>query len=259
MFIDKEKKILVIEKEKDTPPLKLNKKISGHPFVDILGLNAFKLPGDALLSLHGLITEAVDEKWLRRGNKAEEIVKLVYERDGHKCTIYDDDYKKANWYTCFPQLKSWGGLIDIELIEEQTLIEVKSKSLDKFQEIAINGKVPEDELMQGMFYAFLRKYKKFTMEYIFFDKDTEEEIFQGKKPTTLKNIARFSIELPVEENKVKEYMTKCMNIVNDFRQTLTIPLDKISPKYIQMLKDSGMLPKEKNETSSNANTIELPF
>lgn len=257
MYIDKERNLLIIEKEKDTPPLRLNKKITGHPFVDILGFNPYKLSGDALLSLHGLVTEAVDEKWLRRGNKAEEIVRLVYERDGHKCTVYDDDYKKANYYTCFPQLRSWGGLIDIELIEEQTLIEVKSKSLDKFPEIAIQGKIPEDEFMQGMFYAFLRGYKKFTMEYIFFDKDTEEEIFQGKKPTTLKNISRFSIESPVDEEKIKECMKKCSQIVNEFRQNLTLPLDTISPKYIQMLKDNGMLPKDDN--TNNTNIVELPF
>lgn len=252
MFIDKERNLLVIEKEKDTPPLKLNKKISGHSFVDILGFNPYKLPGDALLILHNLIVEEVDKKWLRRGDFAEVIVKTVYERDGHKCTIYDEEYKKANYYSCFPQFKDWGGLIDIELIDEKTLVEVKSKSLDKYE--SIKKHPPIDEVMQGAYYAYLRKYDKFNMEWIFFDSVTEEEVFQGKKPTTLKNLKRHSLTIDVDNDKMKNMLIECANIVEKFRKDLTIPLNLISPKYIKILEDKGHLPKTKKQEK-----IEMPF
>lgn len=250
MFIDKEKNLLVIEKEKD--PVKLNKKISGHAFVDILGLNPFKLSGDALLVLHGLVTEKVDEKWLRRGDLAEKIVKTVYERNGHNCTIYDEEYKKANYYTCFPKLRSWGGLIDIELLDEKTLIEVKSKSLDKFDYIV--KEPPMDEVYQGLYYGFLRKYDEIIMEWIFFDPKTEEEVFAGKTPTTLKNLKRHTQRFEIEREEMETLMNKVANIVQSFRESLVIPLDTISPKYMKMLVEQGLLPEEKEN-----NKIEMPF
>lgn len=243
MYIDKERNVLVIEPNKDD--YKPRKKVSGHSFVDILGFNPYKLVGDALLILHGLIVEQVDEKWLKRGNLAEEIVKKVYERDGHKCTIYDEDYKKAHYYSCFPQFRDWGGLIDIELIDEKTLIEVKSKSIDKYDEIKQNP--PKDEIMQGAYYAYLRKYKTFHMEWIFFDGPTEQEVFQGKNPTTLKNLKRHSLTFDVNEEEMKEYLIKCSEIVKSFRESLMIPLELISPKYIKMLQDNGSLPKEEEK------------
>ena len=246
MYIDKDRNVLVVEPKKDLN-YKPRKKISGHSFVDILGLNPYKLPGDALLILHNLVTDSVDEKWLRRGDFAEAIVKTVYERDGHKCTVYDEEYKKANYYSCFPQFRDWGGLIDIELIDEKTLIEVKSKSIDKYE--AIKNNPPIDEIMQGAYYAYLRKYDKFHMEWIFFDSVTEEEVFQGKKPTTLKNLKRHPLTIDVDNDKMKEMLTKVFDAVNDFRQNLTIPLAAISPKYIKILQQNGMIPKEEEEVN----------
>ena len=52
-----------------------NKKISGHTFVALCGLDPYKKQGDALLEMHKFIKSDVDPKWLKRGNLAEKIAR----------------------------------------------------------------------------------------------------------------------------------------------------------------------------------------
>ena len=94
------------------------RKVTGRSFVSLVGLNPYQKEGDALLTMHKLVKEEVDPKWLKRGDFAEALVKAVYERDGHKCTVYD---KKEVNYDNFTEYGNFGGLIDIELLEEKTL------------------------------------------------------------------------------------------------------------------------------------------
>lgn len=210
-------------------PIK-EKKITGHSFVDILGFNPFTKIGDAILKFHKVIDEKIDEKWLKRGDFAEKIVQHIYTRDGHKITIYD---KKEVKYDNFQDNQDFGGLIDIDLLDEKTLVEVKSKSLKDYEYIC--KLQPQNEIMQGMYYAKLRRYEKFTMEWIFFDPKTEEQIFNGKKPTTLANLKRLPKTYKVDDSYITAKMFQVLEIVKDFRKNRKIPLDLISDECLAKL------------------------
>lgn len=206
------------------------RKVTGRSFVSLVGLNPFQKEGDALLTMHKLVKEEVDPKWLKRGDFAEALVKAVYERDGHKCTVYD---KKEVNYDNFTEYKNFGGLIDIELLEEKTLIEVKSKSLDKYD--AIKENPPREEVYQGLFYGFLRKYDRITMEWVFFDPITEDEVFKGKKVTTLRYLKKISKKYDVDKAHMRDMLCLANQINKDFEETHKIRLSLVSDKMLKQL------------------------
>lgn len=220
------------------------KKINGHNFVELVGMNKFSKVGDVLIKMFGFIKSEVDKKYLIRGDFAEQIVKAVYERDGHICTTYDkikvnyDNFKDNNYFS---------GLIDIELLEENTLIEVKSKSMKDYDNIIKYP--PKNEIYQGLMYGFLRNYKSIIMEWIFFDEQTEQEIFLGKKPTTLKNLKKYKKVFDVDYDEMRTLLNTAYIIVANFLKTKKISLDLISE---DMLVKLGILRKE-------VNVNDLPF
>lgn len=209
----------------------INKKISGHSFVALAGLDPFKKPGDALLEMHRFIKPEIDPKWQKRGAFAEDIVRKVYKRDGYDIVTYD---AKEIKYDNFPNEHLFGGIIDIEVPDIKTLIEVKSKSLDK-KEFIVNNP-PLNEVYQAMLYAYLRGYTYFIMEWIFFDELTEQQVFNGEKPTTLKNLQRYSKVYDVDEEDLKQKMLTAEKYVKAFRLHRRIPLSLISQDALEALK-----------------------
>lgn len=224
-----------------------NKKIGGHAFVGLNNLDHFKRVGDVLLSLFGILKEEVDEKYLKRGDYAENIIKYVYERDGHKCTTYD---KKEIRYDNFKEYVNCGGLIDIELLEESTLIEVKSKSLKDYDYISKVG-MPNSEIYQGMYYGYLRKYNSIKMEYVFFDKETEEEIFNSKKPTTLKNLKRLSKTYDVNRQEIENMIKNAIKL-----KTIAFNERKIS---VDLISDNALKKLNLFQEKINKDFAEVPF
>lgn len=205
------------------------KKITGHSFVGLIGFDSFKKPGDTLLTMHKIVDEKIDPKWLKRGDFAEKIVKAVYQRDGHNCTTYD---KKAVQYDNF-DYDNFEGLIDIELLDENTLIEVKSKSMKDYQYIVANP--PKQEIYQGLYYGFLRKYHHILMEWIFFDEQTEDEIFNDKKPTTLKNLKKYSKKYVIDNKEMEQLLAEAVLLNKGFERTKKIRLNLISDEMLKKL------------------------
>ena len=83
------------------------KKITGHSFVQLIGIDPFTKVGDCLLTMHGLYSEKIDEKWLKRGDFAEKVVQRVYKRDGHNITIYRLNNSGHQVLSqCFPKSES---------------------------------------------------------------------------------------------------------------------------------------------------------
>lgn len=224
--------------------IKKFKKITGHSFVQLIGLDPFTKVGDCLLTMHNLYSEKIDEKWLKRGDFAEKVVQRVYKRDGHKITTYDkyeiqfDNFQDYLWY---------GGLIDIELLEEKTLVEVKSKSLKDYDYICKNQ--PLQEIYQGLYYGYLRHYNTINMEWVFFDEQTQNEIFNDKPVTTLQNLKKLSKTYNVDENFMKLKLDEALQIVLNFRETGKIHISNISDKVLNYL---GF---DRNEIMMN----DLPF
>ena len=206
------------------------KKITGHSFVQLIGIDPFTKVGDCLLTMHGLYSEKIDEKWLKRGDFAEKVVQRVYKRDGHNITIYDK--KKIN-YDNFQDYLWFGGLLDIELIEEKNVIEVKSKSLKDYDYIIKNP--PLHEIQQGMYYSYLRNYDKVTLEWIFFDEKTEQEIFNDLPVTSLQNLKRHTKTYDINKEFMKIKLQQALNIIKDFRENGRIALSDISDKVLKYL------------------------
>lgn len=206
------------------------RKIYGHSFVGLCGLDPLSKIGDTLLKMHKLIKEDVPKKYLLRGDFAEKIIKHVYERDGHKCTTYN---KYEIKFDNFKELKYFGGLIDIELLEEKTLIEVKSKSMKDYE--YVKASPPKQEVYQGLYYGFLRRYDTITMEWVFFDEETEQEVFEGKKPTTLKNLKKHSEIIPINYIEMNNLLTQALKLNKAFEENKKISLNLISDEVLNQL------------------------
>ena len=214
----------------DPSEIKKFKKITGHSFVQLIGIDPFTKVGDCLLTMHELYKEKIDEKWLKRGDFAERVVQRVYKRDGHIITTYN---KKEVNYDNFQDNLWFGGLLDIELLEEKTLVEVKSKPMKDYDFIVKNP--PLHEIYQGLYYGYLREYDHITMEWVFFDKQTEEEIFNDLPITTLQNLKKYSKTFAINKDSMKEKLTQARNVLMEFRETGKIHISNISDKVLNYL------------------------
>jgi hypothetical protein len=206
------------------------KKITGTTISDLAGLNRFNKRGDIILKQAGIITEHFDEFYTKRGAIAEKIVKQWLIKNGKKPTTYNA--QELQWDN-FHEDNKFGGLIDIELIEDNTLYEVKSKNIKDYDKICKYGDAVQEE--QAMHYGYMRKYDKVYIIWIFFDDKTEEEIRNDLPITTLKNLKMFRKELNVDR---KYQDTIHYNAYIFYTQCLKeerIPISDISEKYYEEL------------------------
>lgn len=211
------------------------KKVTGHSFVGLIGLDQYNKPGDTLLYMHGILPNVVDPKYLKRGDYAEEIVLKVYKRDFKDDDIVRYDDKKAINYDNFKDdYINLGGIIDIENLTKKEIIEVKSKSMKDYEKI--NQIKPLNEVYQGLLYTYLRKYDKLTMEWIFFDEESENALFNDGRPKTNKNLKRISYSIKCNHNEMSGLCQRALKVVKKFRQDYKIKLSDISPKNIELLK-----------------------
>lgn len=214
----------------DPSEIKKFKKITGHSFVQLIGIDPFTKVGDCLLTMHGLYKEKIDEKYLKRGDFAERVVQRVYKRDGHIITTYKNE--EIN-YDNFQDNLWFGGLLDIELLEEKTLVEVKSKPMKDYDFIVKNP--PLQEIYQGLYYGYLREYDHITMEWVFFDEKTEKEIFEDSPITTLQNLKKYSKTFAINRDSMKEKLNQARNVLMEFRENGKIHISNISDKVLNYL------------------------
>lgn len=208
-----------------------NKRITGTTIADLMGINKWKTKGDCLLNMFGIIVEPFDEYYTKRGALAEKLALKSLEKRGHKCTIYNA--QEIGWNN-FPNNKNnLGGVIDIELAEEKTLYEIKSKSMKDYEEIVKNGNIVQEH--QAIHYGLLRDYDKVHIMWIFFDEQTEYEIKNNLPITTLKNLKMFEKELIVDKYKLAPAYKEVIALYNDCYNYRRIPLNLISDKYLNQL------------------------
>ena len=152
------------------------KKITGTKYPVILDYNPYKKKGEQALELLGIIKpDKINEYYLKRGDEAERIVKMVLESQNYKCITWN---KKDINYDNFPYNETFGGLIDIAVTSPYRLVvEVKSKNISKYSQIVQYGNIHEEK--QGELYAYLSECDC-LMVWVFFNDETEECIRQGK-------------------------------------------------------------------------------
>lgn len=212
------------------------KKMTGHSFVALAGYDSFNKPGDAVLSLLKFYKSQVDPKYLWRGDYAEMLVRAYYKKVLKRPFVfYDEDAKKKNNYDFFPEYKQCGGIPDLEMVDISETIEVKGKSMKDYEKIAVNKDMPLQEKFQGLFYGFLRKNERVTMAYVFFDEESENLLFEGKKPITNKNIKLYTETFNCHDfaDELKNSIKKGLNYYNKCIMEHRIPLIDISPKVLQ--------------------------
>lgn len=220
------------------------KKITGHSFVDLCGFNPYGKKGDCVLSLLKFRKDQTDPKYRNRGDAAEYIVSLVLKKNNVEYIYYTEEDKKNNNYDFFQHYSQCGGIPDFEIPKDDYLIEVKSKPLSKYDEIV--KEQPINEVEQGLYYAYLRGYKKARLIWVFFDEATENEVFAGKKPTTLANIKFLSKDYYVNKEEQKKLLYEALLYYNKCVMEKKIPLADISQKVLVELKDSGLLKGDDN-------------
>ena len=217
-----------------TPQTK--KKITGHSFVDIAGLNTYSKKGDALLSYLKIYKPPFDKKYQYRGDMAEKMIGFILKKQIKEYLYYDEAAKKANNYDFFPNYKFCGGIPDFEIPSEKTVHEVKSKSLKDYEKI--KSQPPIYEIYQGLYYAYLRKYDYLIMDWVFFDEESEKLLFENKKPKTLDNckiVQRRYVITDEIRNKIQDMIMDDILYIDSCLSKKAIPLEDISPSILKAL------------------------
>lgn len=235
----------------DNTKLSLYKKITGTTIADLAGMNKFKPKGDCVLSMLGLVKEPFDEFYTKRGAIAESLAKRSLERRNHKCVVYD---KFAVHFDNFPEDPWFGGLIDIELPEEKTLYEIKSKNIKDYDKISQFGDACQEE--QAMHYGYLRGYEEVHIMWIFFDDISESEIREDKPLSTYKNLKMFEKTLKIDRSAQYEIHKNALEYYSNCLATQSIPFDDISDKYLELLK--WKRPTKNNFSNGNETKTEIP-
>ena len=219
--------------EESEIPKKL-KKITGHSFVNLVGLNKYNKKGDTILQMLKLYNPPFENKYAYRGEMAERMIGLILKRQGKEFLYYDEEAKKENNYDFFPDFKDIGGIPDFEIPSEVTIHEVKGKSMEKYAEI--KKETPKDELYQCFLYAYMRNYPNATMNYVFFDVESEKLLFQNKKPKTLDNW-----KYKVNREEMEDLILEAVSYYQDCVENRKIPLNDISKKVLDSLKKEGLI------------------
>lgn len=210
------------------------KKITGTTISDLAGLNKFKPRGDAMLSILGYVSEPFDPFYTARGELAEKFAKQSLIKRGYHPVTYD---KFECHFDNFPDNHNFGGLIDIDLPDINTLYEIKSKNIKDYDKIVKYGDKCQEE--QAMHYAWLKNYPEAHIMWIFFDDISEAEIRAGKSLSSLKNLKMFEKTLPIDFKYQDELHSNALSYYNTVLSTGIIPLEDISDKYLKLLNLGG--------------------
>ena len=180
--------------------------ISSHVLVNLCGLNRFATVGSTLLSTFGLLERKPIPLYQSiKGNIVEEFAtRYLEELYGGRYNIESFTLEQFSGYNQFPEQKPFSGALD-KLIKGDVIlpVEIKSKEMKDHKKIAIDGKYPKDQLIQGANQAYMYGAEKFMMLYGFLSKDISDILKDiCKSYTTIKrqkNALGMWEEVEVEE------------------------------------------------------------
>lgn len=217
---------------------KRKKKITGTSYPALAGLDKFNKQGDQVLKMLKIISEDFDEFYTKRGVIAETLANRSLIKAGRQTTIY-----KGVW-DCFQEDKNFGGIIDIELKEENTLYEIKSKNIKYFERIEKYGDKTQEE--QALHYAWLRDYNECYIQWVFFTDEIEKNIREDIPITNWNGVKQITKRLIVDYAKESSQHQTALDFLNRCLEEKRIPLNTISDKYLTMLEATQNLTPENN-------------
>lgn len=217
---------------------KRKKKITGTSYPALAGIDRFNKQGDQVLKMLKIIVEDFDDFYTKRGAIAETLANKSLIKSGRETTIYKDTYD------CFSGIKDFGGIIDIELLNENTLYEIKSKNIKDFDKIERYGNLVQEK--QTLHYAWLRGYRTCYIQWVFFTDEIEECIRENKPITNWKGVRQITKQLIVDFEKEETHHQVALNFLNKCLEEKRIPLETISEKYLTMLQATQNLTPENN-------------
>lgn len=214
------------------------KKITATNVTALLGTNKFRKRGDAMLILLNIYKETIDKFYTNRGFQAELILRELLKQKGY--TIKWWDAQEIGWDN-FPTNKDLGGLIDIAITApNRQVVECKSKNISKLEET--KKFVNDDYEHQAQHYGYLSKCDDINLIYVFFTDEQEQMIRDGKQLDTNPALYTFyGYKVKLDREKYASEIQKCIDYKNDCLKKMCIPLDDISPKVLQYLKDQNRL------------------
>lgn len=247
------------------------KKISSTVFPKLYSDQKFSKKGDSVLEFFRLLKpDPFNNYYSLRGYIAEQFVKSLLERKKYTVEMFSlgDDVTRYK-ETENPVYKYFRGLPDIIYFNEKgekTLLEIKSKSLDKKQFIIDSP--PETEIMQGKMLALLENLDKVTMTYVMFDDDLERKIMMAVSNTVpydtdkaYKEFLKFKTPLQLNKNielhaqvydvgrkELLDDMKKAYKYAETFRQTLVIKNEDLSKDvFSQLFRFADNIEREKQQ------------
>jgi hypothetical protein len=232
------------------------RKVTSRAFPCLLGKNKHESSGKTTLERFGLIEkEQIDPYWLVRGNLAE---KIAYDFiKNHYKTKFGVDLALTTWkmeeiaYDNFPKNDKFGGMIDIAIsqpTEYRAVVEVKSKSMKDYDSIK-ESKGNEEEVLQGVFLAYLSKSEKCLMVYVFFTPEQEKQIKHSMETDTKIPIDFTEVKIQVFKHMVADYNLPTLTNVayqnlDLFKNTKTIASAYFSQEennYLQKLSGNEII------------------
>lgn len=234
----KDSKIIVEASALKTP------NISSHVLVDLCGLNKYASVGKTILSMFGLMERRPIPLYQTvKGGIVEELANIyLNELYGGRYDIESftlEQFKNTN-FNQFPDQKPFSGALDKLIHGDIKLpVEIKSKEMREYEKIAVNGKYPKDQVIQGANQAYMYGAKNYMMLYGFLNNEistllkelTENDLWiwgqdyaKAIKDLEIRyeDIKFHHVILDYDERIIKAYRDKAQKIYNDFYTTRTI-------------------------------------
>lgn len=252
--------------------------ISSHTLVDLCGLNKYASKGKTLLSMFGLIERKdIPLYQMIKGGIVEVLAnKYLDDLYGGRYNIESFELEQFENYNQFPNFKPFTGALD-KVIHLPTIlpVEIKSKEMRAYEQIATNLRYPPAEIVQGANQAFMYGADRFMMLYGFLTPELSEYLKEVTKTFTEEVVVTDAIGnqkvefrdtslwiwgkdyeqavkdlnitfddvifhheiMPYDERLIKAYRDRAVKIYDEFKKTGFIPSKDFKKEELSQLKE----------------------
>lgn len=163
--------------------------ISSHTLVDLVGLNKYSSVGKTLLTMFGLVEKNTIPLYQTiKGQIVEEFAtQYLNELYGGRYNIESFVLEQFKNFNQFQDQLPFSGALD-KLIHGDTKlpVEIKSKEMREYENIALKKNYPKDQIVQGANQAYMYGAEKFMMLYGFLKPEISQILKDLTEPYLVK-------------------------------------------------------------------------